>query len=391
MQTFRNITSSEFSQFSAVYYGKFWSKSLLIFFLTVIIMRQIIQLLYLQSNSYKGLSILLEIVLTVFTIIVCTNIGDKEHLDGWRLQLCVITILLAWLQITVLVGHMPGIGIYVHLFRRVCSRMLWFSLVFLSPLVGFGVCFHLLFEDSSFHPLPTALLKTLAMMVGELDIGNLIGDDNNTTLTTTVSVLSLAFVIPPGCIIIRLNQIIRLNDIAEMQKDAGVRRLALTVEHEEHVDIILYHPLVSRVLPRKLVRWLRRQFSLLEHIPAYPMPLNQHNPWLSSYDTLKSGNLRGGTLENYSVMVYPNNQVKPGRIYQSSVSSPPIQTSYMLPPWIVTNIRLLMQKMENKKDKKCKENLNGCCNQDIQKQISDLQSSVALMTQLLNSKNKENC
>ncbi|CAL4119535.1 unnamed protein product, partial [Meganyctiphanes norvegica] len=218
--------------------------------------------------------------------------------------------------------------------------------------------------------------------------------------------LLLAFILLMTVVTTNLLVGLAVSDITMMQKEAGVQRLALTVEYEKHVDVVLYHPLVSRVLPKKLLKWLRHHFSILEHIPARPMPLNTHNPWLSSYDTLKTGNLRGGTMEYYNVMIHPNNHINPGCIYQSSGSSPPTLTSYKLPSWIVTNIRLLIsslkmeekqndvqqnsQKVENKICRQCAETKSSCDIQGLQKQISDLQSTVTLITKLLQSKNHEN-
>ena len=80
------------------------------------------------------------------------------------------SIFLAWMDMTLLVGRFPSIGIYIYMSVHVIKILLYFFAVYFTALLAFALAFHILLPYHSVfdHPL-TALLKILVMMSGEFD------------------------------------------------------------------------------------------------------------------------------------------------------------------------------------------------------------------------------
>ena len=90
------------------------------------------------------------------------------------------SILLSWLELMLMLGRIPSIGLYVYMSVNVFKTLMKFLMVFSPLLVAFGVSFHILLPSKvSFVNLPVAILKTLAMMSGEFNVkGNFVWEES---------------------------------------------------------------------------------------------------------------------------------------------------------------------------------------------------------------------
>ena len=97
---------------------------------------------------------------------------DVRSCGQW--QVMAVTITFAWLNILPYMRLLYGVGKYIILFKDVISIFWVLSFVFFFIVAGFAFGFHLLLSNQDFFALmPDAILKTMLMMLGEYDFGDI--------------------------------------------------------------------------------------------------------------------------------------------------------------------------------------------------------------------------
>ncbi|KAK7076930.1 hypothetical protein SK128_018044 [Halocaridina rubra] len=366
----------------------------------IIMIREVLQMI-ISRKYWVKLEKWIQLPFLVMSVVIIATTGS---LQDWQRHIGVLAILLGWYQITFLLGHLPGIGIYVQMFHTVSIRMLTFASVYSSLFIGFAVSFHLVFNEEVFSTVWTSGLKTLAMMVGELDFSSILGNGDKPTLNGTAQFIFVLFVLLMTVVITNLLVGLAVQDIQMLQKEAGVSRLALTVEQETSVDIMLSSRLLRCIMPRYLLTWIQNKCSLLHHLPRRSIQVSNAAMQGTDSDTCVDWWIRRGTkacqrgpMEHYNIFICPYDPVTPGKVYFSSTTKL-IPTGYTLPDWIVKNTRTLL---ENGLHAKEYDDLSDDDSEDevketnsvqekqtitldsLQEQIQELQKSVTAMTQLL--------
>ena len=172
-----------------------------------------------------------ELLMIIFTILYLVSI----ILDSYKISLPyasirsieAISIFLAWFNIVFIASSIPKVGIYVHVFMNVSKTLLFFLLIYSPAIIAFALCFRSLIpEVESFHRIWTAILKTTAMLIGELDYdasfmamseGKFKGYELGTIVMQLFSMLFICF----GCIVI-MNLLvgITVNEIDKLKSEA---------------------------------------------------------------------------------------------------------------------------------------------------------------------------
>ena len=93
-----------------------------------------------------------------------------------------------WLELTLLIGRIPSIGLYVFCFTNIIHSLLLFFLVYSPAFLAFALSFHLLLPHIEVFENPiNAVIKTLVMMLGELEYENnftqAVTGENGSTVT----------------------------------------------------------------------------------------------------------------------------------------------------------------------------------------------------------------
>ena len=135
-----------------------------------------------------------------------------------------ISSFFTWMEFMMLLSRFPSLGTYVLMFTRVSKSIIKFMLAFSSLLIGFALSFMVLFYESpTFKNFPSSLIKTLMMMIGEIEYGQLYND----LQMPTISLISIVFFLFLVCIVMA-NLLIGLavSDIPELQRQGKIRRLA---------------------------------------------------------------------------------------------------------------------------------------------------------------------
>nr|XP_045622365.1 transient receptor potential channel pyrexia-like [Procambarus clarkii] len=372
--------------------------------LSLLLARTIMQMLVLRSRFWHKVDKLLELV---FLICSAGLVAMRGRLETWERQVGALTLLLGWYNVTVLIGHIPSVGIYVQMFNNVAVKIIKFTVVFSSLLFGFAISFHLSFERTvAFQTVWSSCLKTLAMMVGELDLTDLLESDTTQSLKGMPEVLFVVFVLFITVVIANLLVGLAVQNIQDLLKVAGVRRLALTVEHEAMVDQMYSSHLISYLLPDKHLAWLRKKFSLLQQFPSRFLSIfSPRKHTLATFEwwtfEAEAAYTKCGHMNRYNVFIQPYDTVDPAQVYcRQSNKQKPIPTGFKLPSWIIRNTRILLESgiqlgtsnaavihrydSDNNKSDTVDISLKSenVILFKLQEQINDLKESIATMSQL---------
>ena len=170
-----------------------------------------------------------EMLIVIFTIVyVVTMSLNKDisvHFGAWA-------VFMGWWELTMLLGRVPSIGIYIFLTTEVMKILFVYVLIYLPILISFACIFHLLLPSSeSFNDIATSFIKILAMMVGEFDLGdNFLWtqslQDNGQGSTQVAFVL---FLLIGNIVIANLLVGLTVSKTEELFKIAGIYRLGKTV------------------------------------------------------------------------------------------------------------------------------------------------------------------
>ncbi|XP_068222416.1 transient receptor potential channel pyrexia-like isoform X2 [Palaemon carinicauda] len=398
----KNATSSDMTQnFTAILITATVLQGLAGVLWAIVMCREIMQVI-ISKEYWSKYEKWLQLPFIILSVMVIATTGA---LEPWQRHVGVIVVLLGWFNVTFLIGHLPSVGIYVQMFLSVSVRMLTFACVYSSLFIGFSVSFYLVFEGEIFNNVWMSLLKTLAMMVGELDFESVLGSDTKQTLPGTAHIIFVLFVLLMTIVITNLLVGLAVQDIQMLQKEAGVSRLALTVEQETSVDIMLSSRLVSWIMPYQLHTWLRNKCSLLHHLPQrnlhVPNACNQISDSDASIDLwIRQGtrSQQRGPMEHYNIFICPYDPTTPGKVYFSNATKL-IPTSYTLPEWIVRNTKLLIENglhtreseadiltddgEEEAEEIDTTNEMQSATLESVQEQLSELQKSVTVMSQLM--------
>ena len=149
------------------------------------------------------------------------------HRCEWQWQLGSICILLAWLVLVFFIEKFLLLGKYVVMFHRILLNSLQFFPVFSLFIIGFAFSFSMLLshKQSDFSRMPTVIMKTLSMMIGELDFEKVFIENSWANYIVFSLFVSLI------CIII-LNLLVGLavGDINKVENDAYVTLMKMKIE-----------------------------------------------------------------------------------------------------------------------------------------------------------------
>ena len=195
--------------------------------------REVVQVMMNFKTYISSFENLMEALIMILTMMNMTlmffNKDVAIHFGAWA-------VFFGWWELTLLLGRIPTIGIFIYLSLDVLKTLIVFFLLFLPALMAFAFTFHLLLPSNETFGDPfTSLLKILAMMVGEFDFqSNFLFESSLLDYGQISTQLAFFFFLLIGNIVIA-NLLIGLtvNKTELLFKKAGVVRLE-TMVHQVH-------------------------------------------------------------------------------------------------------------------------------------------------------------
>lgn len=192
-----------------------------------------------------------------------------------------ISAFFSWVEFMMLLGRFPSLGSYVLMFTRVARAIIKFLAAFSSLIIGFTLSFLVLFpKRKEFNTLPLSLTKTLMMMIGEIDFGDLIRDLDFLSGVFLVVFLFLVCVLMTNLLIG-----LAVNDIPDLQRQGKIRRLSKQVSYLVSYERLM---VVARNLfcfPRQLRILLTHRCRIPQSVEVFPNKSNGYrvSRWSSHY------------------------------------------------------------------------------------------------------------
>ena len=221
-----------------------------------LIIREALECIYCWKH-YGSKEDFLEISLLICTAAYLIAIFASPRLVN--LHLSVWSVFLAWIELNLLLGRFPSIGIYIHMFTNVFNKLLLFIMVYSPVLIAFSLAFNLLFPYKQAFDSP--LLKILAMMIGEFEYSTFLffekdtfQQDKHSYLTTQA--IFLLFVMFVSIVIGNLLVALTVSEIGVLTKEGeviGLEKMALQIVALE--DIFINKPTITDCLPSCL-EWI---------------------------------------------------------------------------------------------------------------------------------------
>ncbi|KAI4539720.1 hypothetical protein MG293_010115 [Ovis ammon polii] len=145
-----------------------------------------------------------------------------------------VAIFLYWMNFLLYLQRFEKCGIFIVMLEVIMKTLLKSTIVFIFLLVAFGLCFYVLlnFQDAFSSPF-LSIMQTFSMMLGDINYHDAflepyLKDELEYPLLSFVHLITFTMFVP----IVLMNLLIGLavGDIAEVQKHALLKRIAMQVE-----------------------------------------------------------------------------------------------------------------------------------------------------------------
>jgi hypothetical protein len=230
----------------------------------LLLAREMMQFIHAWRSYFKSYENWLEVILILLSGMYLgllffndVNITLKQHLASW-------TLFFGWIEVTLLIGRFPVIGLLIHMSLQVIRQLLVCLLVFVPVMIAFALAFHVLLRSSPQFENPlSSILKVLTTMLGEFEYHENFSWDAAIIDKAYVSVQVL-FVLSFGfltVIIINLMIGLTVTKLDDLSAEAEVIRLEKMVTLLASTHDVFVSAKYSVVVPLK-----RLYCPKLEHI-----------------------------------------------------------------------------------------------------------------------------
>ncbi|CAG9567790.1 unnamed protein product [Danaus chrysippus] len=248
------------------------------------------------------------VLLSVFSLYnIQQDYGWQNHVGGYA-------VLGAWTNLMLMMGQMPMFGDYVAMYQKVLSEFLKLLLAYVCLLLGFAICFCVVFPNEEMFSNPLmGFISTLSMMVGELNLNILINDpiedDPPLIFELSSQMIFILFLMFVTIILMNLLVGIAVHDIQGLRKTAGLSKLVRQTKLILFVEMGMF----SAWLPHCLHKYVYRTALVSPEAGKVILsvkPLNPHEKRLptdimmAAYELAQLNKLKSG--RSLKEMLYKN-------------------------------------------------------------------------------------
>ncbi|XP_064189153.1 transient receptor potential cation channel subfamily A member 1b [Anguilla rostrata] len=224
--------------------------------------KEILQIVQQRSNYFRDISNCLDWLSATFSILfvipLLLNVDGTLH---WQAGAYAVTV--SWINFLLYLQRFEHFGIYVVMFGEIMRTLVSIITIFFFLMLAFALGFHaLMIEQEKFGRLDISLMQTFVMMVGELNYQeNFLNPYLNHSLPfpyLTYFMLVWFILLMP---ILLMNLLIGLavGDIAEVQKNATLKRIAMQIDLHTSLEEKLPYWFIKRVDQSKITEYPNRK------------------------------------------------------------------------------------------------------------------------------------
>ncbi|XP_050354695.1 transient receptor potential channel pyrexia-like [Nymphalis io] len=248
------------------------------------------------------------VLLSVFSLY---NI-QKEY--GWQNHVGGYAVLGAWTNLMLMMGQLPMFGDYVAMYQKVLTEFLKLLLAYICLLLGFTICFCVVFPNEEMFSNPLmGFISTLSMMVGELNLNILINDpmleDPPLISELSCQIIFILFLMFVTIILMNLLVGIAVHDIQGLRKTAGLSKLVRQTKLILFVEMGMF----SAWLPKCLHKYVYRTALVSPEAGKVILSVKPLNPnekrlptdiMMAAYEMAQINKLKSG--RSVKEMLYKN-------------------------------------------------------------------------------------
>ncbi|XP_077126764.1 transient receptor potential cation channel subfamily A member 1 [Ranitomeya variabilis] len=205
------------------------------------IIKEIVQIFqqklkYLMDSS-NILDWAIHVTAILFASSLCTN---PLYVEGWKWQCAAMAVFTSWVNFLIYLQRFETCGIYIVMFWEILRTLVRIILIFFFLILGFGLSFYVVLSPQTAFKTPIlSLMQTFTMMLGDINYHDsflepLLEDRIEYPIITFIHLIVFTLLIP----ILLMNLLIGLavGDIAEIQRNAALKRIAMQVNLHTNLE-----------------------------------------------------------------------------------------------------------------------------------------------------------
>ncbi|XP_063307399.1 transient receptor potential cation channel subfamily A member 1 isoform X1 [Pelobates fuscus] len=216
------------------------------------IIKELVQIVQQKAKYLMDSSNIIDWAIHVSSIIFVSSLC-KPHLslDFFHWQFGAIAVFASWVNFLIYLQRFESYGIYIVMFWEILRTLLRIVVLFFFLLLAFGLSFYvLLYPQTTFSTPYLSLMQAFTMMLGDINYQDaflqpMLSEQIAYPIFTFVHLIIFTLLIP----ILLMNLLIGLavGDIAEVQRNAALKRIAMQVSLHTNLEKKLPYWFVKRV------------------------------------------------------------------------------------------------------------------------------------------------
>ncbi|XP_051542893.1 transient receptor potential cation channel subfamily A member 1-like [Myxocyprinus asiaticus] len=182
----------------------------------------------------------------VFVIPMCFSVDNT-----WQWEAGAVAILTSWISFLLYFQRFERVGIYVVMFGGIIRTLVCTLVLFVFLLLAFGLSFYaLMLHRSEFSSISLSLAQTFVMTVGELNYQSTFLDayeNGQMAFPGITYFVFVLFVLLMPILLMNLMIGLAVGDIAEVQKNAELKRIAMQIDLHTTLEEKLPYWFLKRV------------------------------------------------------------------------------------------------------------------------------------------------
>ncbi|XP_018013942.1 transient receptor potential cation channel subfamily A member 1-like [Hyalella azteca] len=268
----------------------------IIVFMLILIPDMIIMLVNVRKYIQQWETYAKIVTLSTSAFVVFTNSveqpGDMRTMMVER-HVAAVSIFFAWVEFMMLLGRFPVLGLYILMFTKVAKSIIKFLLAFSSLLIGFALAFGIIFtNDDAFQNFPVSLVKTLMMMIGEIEYSGIIeASGMDMPVLGYIFLVAFLFLVP----ILMANLLIGLavSDLPDLSRQGSIKHLSKLAAYLTAYELLMVLFKEMRCFPRVVREVFAGRCRIKKLVTFYPNKrTSSHRKFLKRWiESLPTGTL----------------------------------------------------------------------------------------------------
>ncbi|TNM96262.1 hypothetical protein fugu_015923 [Takifugu bimaculatus] len=228
------------------------------------IIKELVQISQQRLKYFKDYSNQMDWSVAIFSLTFIIPVMLNVN-SSFQWQAGAMAVLQSWVGLLMYLQRFESVGIYVVMLSEIMKTLFRVVLLFFFLILAFSLAFHaLMLNQKEFQSLPLSVMQTFVMMVGELNYQNnfldpYLKDELPFGLLTYFVFVNFIIVMP--ILLVNLMIGLAVGDIAEVQRNASLKRIAMQIELHTALEERLPYWFVKQVDKNSVVVYPNRKCS----------------------------------------------------------------------------------------------------------------------------------